>query len=62
MELLQELREFFQLLEIGQWWALIVLLALIISALIPWRLEYKVEETKEKNGKKVYRIYHFKDK
>ena len=34
-----------------------------MKAFVPWRLQYKVEETEEKEtGKKIYRIFRLEDK
>lgn len=61
--MLESIREFCYLLEINPLWIVIFIGALITKALVPWRLEYKVEETEEKEtGKKTYKIFRLEDK
>lgn len=61
--MLESIKEFCYLLDIEPLWIAILVLALAIKALVPWRLEYKVEETEEKEtGKKIYKIFRLEDK
>ncbi len=61
--MLESIREFCYLLEVNPLWIGIVLIALGMKAFVPWRLQYKVEETEEKEtGKKIYRIFRLEDK
>lgn len=48
---------FIELLEIDPVWIKIILLALIINCFCPWKLTGKIEETKDTNGKKVFKIF-----
>lgn len=50
---------FIELLEIDPVWIKILLLVFIINCLYPWKLTGKIE-TEEKDGKKVFKFYHFK--
>lgn len=50
---------FIELLEISPVWVIILLLALIVSCIYPWKLTGKIE-TEEKDGKKIFRIFRFK--
>jgi hypothetical protein len=50
---------FIELLEIDPVWIKILLFALIVNCLYPWKLSGKIE-TKEKDGKIISKIYHFK--
>ena len=60
MSSIEALKNIIALLEINPIWIVILLLVLIISCVCPWDMKEKVEETEEKDGKKVYRIFHFK--
>lgn len=60
MSSVEALKNIIALLEINPIWIGILLLVLIISCVCPWDMKEKVEETEEKDGKKVYRIFHFK--
>lgn len=61
--MLESIREFCYLLEIDPLWIVILIMALVMKAFVPWRLEYKVEETEEKEtGKKTYKIFQLEDK
>lgn len=51
---------FIELLGINPIWIIILLLALIISCIYPWKLTGKIEETEDEDGKKVFRIFRFK--
>lgn len=61
--MLESIREFCYLLEVNPLWIAILVAVLGLKALVPWRLEYKVEETEEKEtGKKTYKIFRLEDK
>lgn len=51
---------FIELLGINPIWIIILLLALIVSCIYPWKLTGKIEETEDEDGKKVFRIFRFK--
>lgn len=51
---------FIELLEINPVWVIILLLALIVSCMYPWKLTGKIEETEDKDGKKISKIFRFK--
>ena len=57
--MLKSINYFIDLLEINPVWIKILLLALIVNCIYPWKLTGKVE-TEEKDGKKVSKIFHFK--
>lgn len=61
--MLESIREFCYLLEVNPLWIAILVTALGLKVFVPWRLEYKVEETEEKEtGKKTYKIFRLEDK
>lgn len=51
---------FIELLGINPIWIIILLLALIISCICPWKEIGKIEETEDKDGKKVFKIFRFR--
>lgn len=57
--MIKSINYFIDLLEINPVWIKILLLALIVNCIYPWKLTGKVE-TEEKDGKKVSKIFHFK--
>jgi len=60
MESIVAIKNFIELLEINPTWIIILLIALIISCICPWKLTGKIE-TEEKDGKIIHKIFHFKE-
>ena len=57
--MLESMKYFVDLLEIDPVWIKILLLALIVNCIYPWKLTGKVE-TEEKDGKIISKIFRFK--
>ena len=55
----ESINYFIDLLKIDPVWIKILLLALIVNCIYPWKLTGKVE-TEEKDGKTVLKIFHFR--
>lgn len=54
--------EFFALLDVHPLWPTLVLTLSFMQCLFPYKLVAKIKETKDKDGKKEYTIYRYKDK
>lgn len=57
--MLESMKYFVDLLEIDPVWIKILLLALIVNCIYPWKLTGKVE-TEEKDGKTISKIFRFR--
>lgn len=55
--MLESMNYFIDLLEIDPVWIKILMIALILNCIYPWRLTGKVE-TEEKDGKIISKIFH----
>lgn len=51
---------FIEQLEINPDWVMILLLVLVVSCICPWKEIGKIEETEDKDGKKVFKIFRFR--
>ncbi len=59
---MEGIKYFFDLLEIKPWWLILIVALSFVSCLLPYEPIGKIKETKDKDGKKEYIIFRYKNK
>lgn len=59
MKTLEVIKDFFDLLGVNPLWGVLIIALILLKAIAPWNITYKVEETEDENGKKTYKFYHY---